>query len=135
LFLPAFFAFTGLPTQIGLLESGTDWLICFGLVGLATAGKFGGAFLAAKVSGLNTRAAAILGVLMNARGLVGLIVLNAGLDAGVLTPTLFTMLVLMAVVTTVLSGPLLRLLHRPEEADADAKILLFRERNLPSAER
>jgi Kef-type K+ transport system membrane component KefB len=128
-FLPAFFAFTGLRTQIGLLSGANDWLICGALIALAIAGKFGGAFLAAKISGLTTRASAILGVLMNTRGLVGLIVLNAGLDLGVLTPRLFTMMVLMAVVTTVMTGPLLKLLLLPETEDANAKILLFRERS------
>ena len=128
-FLPAFFAFTGMRTQIGLLEGAADAWVCAALIAVAVAGKFGGAFLAAKFSGLTTRSAAVLGVLMNTRGLVGLIVLNVGLDLGVLTPRLFTMLVVMAVVTTVMTGPLLKLLYRPEEQDSGAKILLFHERN------
>lgn len=109
LFLPAFFALTGMKTQIGLISSAQDWLICLLIIGLAILGKFGGAFLGATLSGNSRKDSAILGVLMNTRGLVELIVLNIGLSLGILTPTLFTMLVLMALVTTFMSGPLLRL--------------------------
>ncbi len=126
-FLPAFFAFTGLRTQIGLLESGTDVIVCLGLIAVATLGKFGGAYGAGRLAGLNRRDSSIVGVLMNTRGLVGLIVLNAGLDYGVLSPKLFTMLVLMAVVTTFATGPLLRLLRDPESEKESANILEFRE--------
>lgn len=124
-FLPAFFAFTGLRTQIGLLESKNDWLICAGIIVVATVGKFGGAYLAARWSGLSNREASILGVLMNTRGLVELIVLNAGLDFGVLTPKLFTMFVIMAVVTTFATGPLLRLLHVQSTEIDPGRVLNF----------
>lgn len=134
LFLPAFFAFTGMRTQIGLLNSAADIGIALILITIATLGKFGGAYVAGRISGLTGRVSAILGVLMNTRGLGELIVLNAGLDMGVLTPRLFTMLVLMAVITTVMTGPILKLLH-VEDSAANAKILLFRERSLPSAGR
>lgn len=105
--LPAFFAFTGLRTEIGLLSTTEDWLMCLLIIVVATGGKFGGATLAARFSGLDWRDSAALGVLMNTRGLVELIVLNIGLDLGVLTPRLFTMLVLMAIVTTMMTSPIL----------------------------
>jgi len=108
LFLPAFFALTGLKTEVGLLSGVEHWLICGLIVILAIVGKFGGAFAGALFSGNTRREAAILGILMNTRGLVELIALNIGLSVGVLTPTLFTMLVLMALVTTFMTGPLLR---------------------------
>lgn len=107
LFLPAFFAFTGMRTQIGLVKGLEGWLICIFIILLASAGKFGGSFLAAKLSGLNTTASMGIGVLMNTRGLMELVVLNLGLDLGVLSPPLFTMLVLMALVTTFATTPML----------------------------
>ena len=110
--LPAFFAFTGLRTEIGLLQSPDDWLLCLVIVAVATAGKFGGATLAARASGVDWRNSAALGILMNTRGLVELIVLNIGLDLGVLTPRLFTMLVVMALVTTMMTSPILMALLR-----------------------
>jgi Kef-type K+ transport system membrane component KefB len=119
LFLPTFFAFTGLRTQIGLLDSTRDWLVCAAIVGIATIGKFGGSFVAARFSGIGLREAAALGILMNTRGLMELVVLNVGLDLGVITPTLFAMLVLMALVTTVATTPILDLvLARRGFADA-----------------
>ena len=112
LLLPAFFAFTGLRTQIGLLQGVDDWLMCLLIIAVATAGKFGGATLAARICGIDWRDSAALGILMNTRGLVELIVLNIGLDLGVVTPRLFTMLVLMALVTTVMTSPILMALLR-----------------------
>ena len=112
LLLPAFFAFTGLRTQIGLVQGLDDWLMCLLIIAIATAGKFGGATLAARISGLDWRDSAALGILMNTRGLVELIVLNIGLDLGVLTPRLFTMLVIMALVTTMMTSPILMALLR-----------------------
>jgi Kef-type K+ transport system membrane component KefB len=110
LFLPAFFAFTGMRTQIGLVSGWENWLIC-GLITLAaTAGKFGGTLLAARLSGLGWRTSSALGVLMNTRGLMELIVLNIGLDLGVISPTLFAMMVLMALATTLATTPLLHVL-------------------------
>ena len=110
--LPAFFAFTGLRTEIGLLQSVADWLVCGLIIVIATAGKFGGATLAARATGLDWRNSAALGILMNTRGLVELIVLNIGLDLGVITPRLFTMLVIMALVTTMMTSPILMALLR-----------------------
>ena len=107
MFLPAFFAITGLRTEIGLIESVQDWLICALIVIVATAGKFGGTAIAARASGLTWRDSASLGILMNTRGLVELIVLNIGLELGVISPRLFTMLVIMAIVTTMMTAPVL----------------------------
>jgi len=107
LLLPAFFALTGLRTEIGLLTSGEQWLICAAITAIATLGKFGGTFLAAWVAGHDSRSSAALGVLMNTRGLMGLIVLDIGLGMGVISPTLFAMMVLMALATTMLAAPVL----------------------------
>ncbi len=109
LFLPAFFAFTGMRTQIGLVSGATDWLICGLIILVATLGKFGGSFVAARLTGLGWRESTALGILMNTRGLMELIVLNVGLDMGVLSPTLFAMLVIMALVTTFATTPVLNL--------------------------
>lgn len=112
LFLPAFFAFTGLRTQIGLLHGGADWAICLVIIIVASVGKFGGGTIAAWLTGLGWREAASLGILMNTRGLMELIVLNVGLDLGVLSPALFAMLVIMAIVTTFSTTPVLQVLAR-----------------------
>ena len=111
LLLPAFFAFTGLRTQIGLLQ-GTGWLLCGVIILVASLGKFGGSAAAARLTGLSWHDAAALGVLMNTRGLVELIVLDIGLDLHVLSPALFAMLVLMALATTMATTPVLALLQR-----------------------
>jgi Kef-type K+ transport system membrane component KefB len=107
LLLPAFFAFTGMRTEIGLVSGLDEWLICGMIVLVATAGKFGGTLAAARFTGLPWRQAAGLGILMNTRGLMELVVLNIGLDLGVISPTLFTMMVLMALVTTIATTPVL----------------------------
>jgi Kef-type K+ transport system membrane component KefB len=107
LFLPMFFALTGLRTEIGLMSSAAQWGICLAIIVLATTGKFGGSLIAGRVVGLPWGFAARLGVLMNTRGLMELVVLNVGMDIGVITPALFTMMVIMAIVTTAMSGPLL----------------------------
>jgi len=109
-FLPAFFVFTGLRTEIALINSPQDWFWCAIIIFIATLGKFGGATLAAKYSGYSFRDSAAIGILMNTRGLVELVVLNIGLDLGVLSPRLFTMLVMMALVTTFLTSPMLNLI-------------------------
>jgi Kef-type K+ transport system membrane component KefB len=114
LLLPAFFAYTGLRTEIGLVSGFADWMTCGLIIVVATVGKFGGTYAAAKFAGLDARAAAGLGVLMNTRGLMELVVLNIGLDLGVITPKLFAMLVLMAIVTTVATTPALRRIYSPE---------------------
>ena len=119
LFLPAFFALTGLRTEIGLVASGRDWGICLLIIVLATAGKFGGTFVAGRLVGMPSRFAAQLGILMNTRGLMELVVLNVGLDLGVISPSLFTMMVIMALVTTAVTAPLLAL-FRPGSTGPEA---------------
>ena len=117
LFLPAFFAFTGMRTQIGLVSSFGDWLVCGVIICAASLGKFGGSAIAARLTGLDWRQAASLGILMNTRGLMELIVLNIGLDLGVLSPTLFAMLVIMALVTTMATTPVLHALRSRDEEE------------------
>lgn len=107
--LPLFFAFTGLRTHIGLLDSAEMWSNTLLIVLLAVAGKFGGSALAARWSGLPWRDAAAIGALMNTRGLMELVVLNIGLDIGVIPPQLFAMMVIMAVAATLMTTPLLGL--------------------------
>ncbi len=96
LFLPAFFAYTGMRMQIALVSGGTNVLICLVIIAVATLGKFGGSALAARACGMPWREASAIGILMNTRGLMELIVLNIGLDLGVISPTLFAMMVIMA---------------------------------------
>jgi Kef-type K+ transport system membrane component KefB len=115
LLLPVFFAFSGLRTQIGLLDSAGAWTTCGAIILLACVGKFGGSTVAARMTGMRWREAGAIGVLMNTRGLMELIVLNLGLDLGVISPTLFTMMVLMALVTTVITTPLLKWIYPPAE--------------------
>ncbi len=122
LLLPAFFAYTGMRTQIGLVATAQDWVWCGLIVLVATVGKFGGAMLAARLTGQGWRSAAALGALMNTRGLMELIVLNIGLDMGVLTPTLFAMMVVMALVTTAATSPLLSLILRRPGAEEPAPV-------------
>src|SRR5580692_7671802 len=112
LLLPAFFAYTGLRTQIGLVNGSEQWMMCALIVIVASAGKFGGSAIAARITGLNWRDSAALGVLMNTRGLMELIVLNIGLEMNVISPTLFAMLVIMALVTTFSTTPILHLITR-----------------------
>ena len=112
LFLPVFFAYTGTRTQIGLVNGLEDWLLCGVIIAMACLGKFGGTIVASRLSGLNWRDSAALGMLMNTRGLVQLIVLNMGLDLGVISAKLFTMLVIMALVTTLMATPILQWLLR-----------------------
>ena len=107
LLLPAFFAYTGLRTQISLVSGWDNWIWCGAIILAATAGKFGGTLLAARVTGLGWRESAALGTLMNTRGLMELIVLNIGLDLGVISPTLFAMMVVMALFTTGITAPIL----------------------------
>jgi Kef-type K+ transport system membrane component KefB len=121
LLLPAFFAYTGMRTRIDLLAGWEAWLLCGLIILVATIGKFGGTCIAARLTGLGWRIAAALGALMNTRGLMELVVLNIGLDLRVISPTLFAMMVLMAIVTTMTTGPALHLLlpasdpaNRPE---------------------
>jgi Kef-type K+ transport system membrane component KefB len=107
--LPLFFAFSGLRTHLGLLNDPTSWLVCAGIIGIAMVGKLGGCMLAARFMEMNWKDAFTLGALMNTRGLVELIALNIGYDLGILPPRIFTMMVLMALATTFMTGPLLNL--------------------------
>jgi len=107
LLLPAFFAFAGMRTRLDLVSGPGEWFICALIVAVATLGKFGGSYAAARFTGMPVRKAAGLGILLNTRGLMELIVLNIGLDLGVISPALFTMMVLMALATTVATTPVL----------------------------
>lgn len=122
--LPIFFAYTGLRTQFGLLNSPSLWLDCGLVILAATLGKFGGSTLAAKAAGLGWRDASALGILMNTRGLMELIILNIGLDLGVISPALFAMMVIMALVTTFATTPFLEMIypHKQISETIDAEV-------------
>jgi Kef-type K+ transport system membrane component KefB len=111
LLLPLFFVFTGLRTQIGLLNQTDLWIVCCYIIVTAVAGKFGGSTLAARFVGQSWKESLSLGALMNTRGLMELIVLNIGYDLGVLTPEVFAMMVIMALVTTFMTGPALDVIN------------------------
>jgi Kef-type K+ transport system membrane component KefB len=110
LLLPLFFAFSGLRTQIGLLNSLHAWMICGTILIVAIIGKFGGSLLAARFVGESWKESIIIGALINTRGLMELVVLNIGYDLGILTSEIFTMMVIMALVTTCMTGPILNLM-------------------------
>ncbi|MHA4843505.1 cation:proton antiporter domain-containing protein [Flavitalea antarctica] len=112
LLLPLFFVFTGLRTEIGLLNEPYLWKICFAIIAVAVIGKFLGSALAARFVGQNWRDSLAIGALMNCRGLMELIVLNIGYDLGVLSPEIFAMMVIMALVTTFMTGPALDLINK-----------------------
>lgn len=137
LFVPIFFAFTGMRTQIGLVHGWFEWAACLVIILVASLGKFGGAFAAARLTGLDWRESTALGILMNTRGLMELIVLNVGLDLGVISPTLFSMLVLMAVVTTLATTPILHAVtvspgEVPVKDDASLAGMMRRAANMHS---
>lgn len=114
--LPAFFAFAGMRTLMGLVSGWEQIFACVVIVAVASLGKFGGSLIAARATGMGLRQSAALGILMNTRGLMELIVLNIGLDLGVLSPTLYAMLTIMALVTTFATSPILdRLRDRRED--------------------
>jgi Kef-type K+ transport system membrane component KefB len=123
--LPLFFANAGLRTSFGLVSGPEMWGF-FGLIMLvAVAGKFGGSTLAARITGLNWREASAIGILMNTRGLMELVILTIGLDLGVISPALFTMMVMMALVTTAMTTPLLQWMypvHRMRESEAEGAV-------------
>ena len=110
--IPLFFSYTGLRTNIDAL--GVNLGLTALVIAVAIAGKVGGAFMGAKITGFDVRNSLALGFLLNARGLVELIVLNVGLDLGILSPALFSMMVIMALVTTVITTPVLKVVL-PEE--------------------
>jgi Kef-type K+ transport system membrane component KefB len=109
LLLPLFFAFIGLRTQVGLLRDPQDWWICGAIILVATIGKLGGTAILARAVNFSWSESLQLGTLMNTRGLMELIVLNIGYEMGILSLRIFAMLVLMAILTTMLTGPLVRL--------------------------
>lgn len=113
LLLPLFFAMTGLRLRPDALQA-SDWLLCLGVIALASAGKFGGTWIAARCAGIARFEALRLGALMNTRGLMELVVLNLGYDLGLIGDRLFAVMTLMALVTTAMTGPWLSLLDRIE---------------------
>lgn len=124
LLLPLFFAFTGLRTNIGLVKGPEMWMYCGLIIFVATAGKLGGSTLASWLSGMPLREAAGLGTLMNTRGLMELVILNIGLDIGVISPALFSMMVIMALFTTFMTTPVLRLIcGKNFESAASSKVV------------
>ena len=113
LLLPLFFVVTGVNTRIGLIGGAGAWALFGAVVLVAVAGKFGGSALAARVTGSGWRESLALGALMNTRGLMELVILNVGLDIGVVSSELFAMIVLMALVTTLMTTPLLKRILGP----------------------
>lgn len=107
-FLPIFFTYTGLRTDIGSLDSPTAWLWCSVIILLSTVGKFGGAYVATRFTGLSHAQGKVVGIMMNTRALMELIIINVGYDLGAISQQMFTILVIMAIVTTVVTSPLLR---------------------------
>ena len=123
LLLPLFFVFTGLRTQIGLLNDAYLWMITGVIILVASVGKFAGSALTARFVGQSWKDSLTIGALMNTRGLMELIVLNIGYDLGVISPVLFTMMVIMALVTTFITGPVLNLINN-----------VFRKTEIPVAD-
>jgi len=116
--LPIFFAYTGLKTEIGLLSNVSLWMVTLGIIFVACLGKFGGSTLAARVCGLPWRQAGAIGILMNTRGLMELVILNVGREMGVISPAVFAMMVIMALVTTALTTPVLHMVYPRKLFDA-----------------
>jgi Kef-type K+ transport system membrane component KefB len=121
-FLPVFFVYSGLNTRIGLLATPELWLVALVVLVIAVAGKGLACMAAARLAGEEWREAVTIGVLMNARGLMELIILNIGLERGVITPTLFTIMVVMAVVTTLMASPLFELVYGRRALPAGAAV-------------
>jgi len=119
LLLPIFFVITGLRTEIGLLNNPYLWKITGLVIVIAVAGKFAGSTLSLRFVRQNWRESLIIGALMNTRGLMELVVLNIGYDLGVLSPQIFTIMIIMALVTTIMTGPALDLINKflPEKKD------------------
>jgi Kef-type K+ transport system membrane component KefB len=108
--LPLFFVLTGLRTEIGLMNQSDMWAVCGLIILFAIIGKFGGSFIAARITGMGWKDSLFVGTLMNTRGLMELIVLNIGYDLGVISSVVFTMMVIMTLVTTFMTGPTLNLI-------------------------
>jgi Kef-type K+ transport system membrane component KefB len=118
LLLPAFFAYTGMRTEIGLVSGWAAWGFTALIILVATVGKFGGSCIAARLTGHDWRTSSALGILMNTRGLMELVVLNIGLELNVISPTLFAMMVIMALATTMATTPILQRLKAGEPKPA-----------------
>jgi Kef-type K+ transport system membrane component KefB len=116
LLVPLFFVYSGLNSQIGLLNSPWLWFVTMLVFAVACIGKGLGCWVAARLTGASNREAMAIGTLMNARGMMELILLNIGLQRGLITPTLFTILVMMAIGTTLMASPLFSFLYRREPA-------------------
>lgn len=119
LLLPLFFAFTGLRMNLHSLQGARMWIFCAVIIFVAIGGKLGGSMIAARAAGLPWRDAAGIGILMNTRGLMELVILNIGLDIGVISPVVFSMMVLMALVTTFMTTPLLEWVYPMRLIQAD----------------
>jgi Kef-type K+ transport system membrane component KefB len=115
--LPLFFVFTGLRTQITLLNDSSGWLMCGAIVLVAVIGKLVGSMLMARWTRMSWRDSWAIGVLMNTRGLIELVVLNIGYDLGILSARIFVMMVIMALVTTFMTAPLLSLVDRENKVE------------------
>jgi Kef-type K+ transport system membrane component KefB len=126
LLLPLFFALTGLRTRIDLITGTQMWIYCGLIVAVAIAGKLGGSAIAARVAGMSWREAGVIGVLLNTRGLMEIVILNIGLDIHVISPGLFSMMVVMALVTTLMTSPALELLAPPAKSEGDIEESIMR---------
>jgi len=122
LLLPIYFALTGLKSSIFLITGAQLWVYCAIIIVLAVTGKWGGSMLSARLNGMSWRESAAVGVLMNTRGLVELVILNIGLDLRILSPTLFSIMVLMALGTTLMATPLVKWIY-PHSVEAPVKDL------------
>jgi Kef-type K+ transport system membrane component KefB len=111
LLLPMFFTYSGLNTRMDMVNSVSLLLIALGILAVSVLAKFGACYAAARLSGEDNRTALGIGALMNSRGLMELIIINIGLQKGIIGPTLFSMLVLMAIITTVMATPVFELVY------------------------
>jgi Kef-type K+ transport system membrane component KefB len=120
--LPLFFVYSGLNTRLGLVDSPMLWAVALLILVAACLGKGIACWLAARLNGEDNREALAIGTLMNARGLMELIILNIGLERGVITPTLFTIMVMMAIVTTLMASPVFEFVYRRPLRRTDARL-------------
>lgn len=120
--LPLFFVYSGLNTRLGLVDSPMLWAVALVIFLAACFGKGAACWLAARLNGEENREALAIGTLMNARGLMELIILNIGLERGVITPTLFTIMVMMAIVTTLMASPVFEFVYRRRSRPSDARL-------------
>jgi Kef-type K+ transport system membrane component KefB len=127
-FLPIFFTYTGLRTNVGAISTWGHWLLLAGVLAAAVTGKLGGCALAARLAGVRPREALVIGTMMNTRGLMELVVINVGRNLGVIPESVFCMLVLMALLTTVMTTPLLVRMVRGTELEAHVRKSGFLER-------